>query len=169
MTAASKRASSNRKNTVIIALGGHGRGDDGVGLSVARLLSGKLAACCIIRGQNDPLAILNAWQGAALAVVVDAAVSESTPGTIHRLELEAAPLPRELARCSSHGVGLAEAVEIGRILGRMPERLIIYAVEAKNFDPGVVMTPAVSAAAVEVSRRIETDVSTMSAVLTAEV
>jgi hydrogenase maturation protease len=164
MTMLAKRVASNRKNTVIIALGSHGRGDDGVGLFVARLLSDKLAGCSIIRGQDDPMAILNAWQDAALAIIVDAAVSQSAPGTIHRLELDAAPLPRELARCSSHGVGLAEAVEIGRILGRMPERLIIYAVEADNFNHGVSMTKAVSAAAVEVSRRIEVDVAVNSAV-----
>ena len=163
MTTLTKHVDSKRKSAIVIALGSHGRGDDGVGLFVARLLSDKLTGCSIVRGQDDPMAILNTWQGAPLAVIVDAAVSQSTPGTIHRLELDAAPLPRELARCSSHGVGLAEAVEIGRILGRMPEKLIIYAVEADNFDPGVGMTKAVSAAAVEVSRRIEVDVAANSA------
>lgn len=148
-------SSDHCQRRVVIALGSEGRGDDGVGLWVAQQLTGKMDDCRIISGQDDCMGILNAWEGAAFSVVVDAANSETVPGTIHRLELDARPLPRELARCSSHGTGLAEAIELARILGRLPERLVIYAIEAQSFKPGDEMTPVVQQAARELVSRIQ--------------
>lgn len=160
MTVRETRPSHARLNAthepryVLIALGSHGRGDDGVGLHVAEQLTGRLEHCQIVSGQDDCMAILNAWEGAQLAIVVDAAVSKNKPGTIHRLELDVQLLPRELARCSSHGTGLAEAVELGRILKRMPAHLVVFAIEALSFSPGDDMTPAVRAAACDVADRV---------------
>lgn len=137
---------------VLIALGSHGRGDDGVGLRIAESLSSH--SFRVVCGQDDCMGIINAWDGASLAVVVDAACSGAAPGTIHRLELGTAPLPRDLARCSSHGTGLAEAVELAKVIDRLPSRLVIYAIEAASFSPGDAITPAVLASVANVSRRI---------------
>ena len=144
---------------VVIALGSRFRGDDGVGLSVAERLSGRLAGYTIVEGRNDAMAIVCAWENAALAVVVDAAVSGAAPGTIHRLEVDAGPLPRDIARCSSHGLGLAEAVELGKVLGRLPGRLVVYAVEAKTFEPGAALSAEVTAASEEVVLNVEAEVA----------
>lgn len=108
------------------------------------------------------MTILNAWDGAALAVIVDAAISGASPGTIHRLEAGAEPLPRDMARCSSHGLGLAEAVQLGRVLGRLPARLVIYAVEAKSLEPGAALSREVTAAAARVVRNIEAEIASVS-------
>lgn len=144
---------------VVIALGSEGRGDDGVGLAVARKLTGKLSNCRIISGQDDCMAIVNAWDGAIHSVVVDAANSGAKAGTIHRLSLDVTPLPRELARCSSHGTGLAEAIELARILGKLPRQLVIYAIEAHSFKPGDSMASLVEKAADEVACRIEEELT----------
>lgn len=147
------------KEVVVIALGSRFRGDDGVGPTVAERLNGRLAGCTIVEGRDDAMAIVSAWEGAALAVVVDAAVSGASPGTIHRSEVNAEPLPRDLARCSSHGLGLAEAVELGKVLGKLPGRLVIYAVEAKTFEPGAALSAEVTAAIGEVVLSVKAEVA----------
>ena len=101
--------------------------------------------CRIVEGCDDTLSLLNAWETAALAIVVDAAVAGSAPGTVHRLDGEESPAVKDLARCSSHGRGLAEAMQLGRLLGRLPGRLVIFAVEAKTFDIGAAPSPEITA------------------------
>jgi hydrogenase maturation protease len=67
-------------------------------------------------------------------VIVDAARSGAPAGTVHRLdeqELGSAGL-----RSSTHSFGVAEAVGLGRALGRLPERLDVYAIEGAGFDHG---------------------------------
>jgi len=138
----------------VIALGNRFRGDDGVGPLIADRLRAVSSGIAIVEGVDDSLAIINAWDDRALAVVVDAAASGAPPGTLHRRDLGRAPLPRELARCSSHGLGLAEAVELAGVLDRLPARLVIYAVEAADFTPGASLSPEVTAAADVATRQI---------------
>ncbi len=150
---------SGAKNIVVIALGNRFRGDDGIGPFVADRLNGRLDDCTIVEGCDDAMALVSAWESAALAVVIDAAVSGAIPGTIRRLEAGAQPLPRDLARCSSHGLGLAEAVELGKALGRLPARLVIFAVEAGTLEAGAALSPEVTVAADEVVRQVEAEIA----------
>ena len=147
------------EKVVVIALGSRLRGDDGVGPTVADGLQGRLDGCAIVEGREDALAIVTTWEGAELAVVIDAAAPETLPGTIHRLEVDAGPLPKDLARCSSHGLGLAEAIELGKVLGRLPAKLVIYAIEAGTFELGAGLSPEVTVAAEEVVRDVEAEIA----------
>ncbi|HUU71024.1 MAG TPA: hydrogenase maturation protease [Burkholderiales bacterium] len=159
---------------VVIALGNRFRGDDGIGPIIAERLKenaerlkntvadrpgGQVDGCTIVEGKDDAMALVSAWENAALAVVIDAAVSGAAPGTIRRLEAGAQPLSKDVARCSSHGLGLAEAVELGKALGRLPARLVIFAVEAGTLEQGGAMSPEVTAAADEVVRIVEAEVA----------
>lgn len=73
-------------------------------------------------------------------------VRASVPGTVHRLAGGGSLLPKALARCSSHGGGLAEAIALAEALGRRPPELVVFAVEAVSFEPGAPMTVAVAGA-----------------------
>src|ERR1700752_5325021 len=74
-------------NTVVIGIGNEYRSDDGVGLIVAAAINErKLPGVCVVVGTEDPMDLLDAWSGAALALVIDAAIaSPSTPGRIRRV------------------------------------------------------------------------------------
>ncbi len=152
---------------VVIALGNRFRGDDGIGPLVAQRLKQHLAkrpdertaGCTIVEGKDDAMALVSAWENAALAIVIDAAVSGASPGTIRRLDAGAHALPKDLARCSSHGLGLAEAVDLGKALGRLPARLVILAVEAATLEQGAPITPQVVAAADELVRDVEAEIA----------
>jgi hydrogenase maturation protease len=136
---------SEQADVVVIALGARHRGDDAVGPQVAAALRDGHPPCHIVEGCDDTLALLNAWDTAALAIVVDAAVSGAVPGTIHRLDGGTAPQVKDLSRCSSHGLGLAEAMQLGRVLDRLPARLIVFAIEAKSFELGTGLSQEVAA------------------------
>jgi len=165
---------SGADKVVVIALGNRFRGDDGIGpiiaerlkenaerlkKSVADRLGGRVGGYTIVEGKDDAMALVSAWENAALAVVIDAAVSGAAPGTIRRLEAGMQPLSKDVARCSSHGLGLAEAVELGKALGRRPGRLVIFAVEANTFEQGAAMSPEVSAVVEELVQTVEAEIA----------
>jgi hydrogenase maturation protease len=54
---------------------------------------------------------------------------------------------------SSHGLGVEQAVELARALGRLPRQLVVVGVEAAHFGTGPELTPAV-AAAIEPAARL---------------
>ena len=55
-------------------------------------------------------------------------------------------LPVELFRHSTHALGVADAVELGRELERLPRRLAVYGIEGERFDAGEGLTPIVEIA-----------------------
>ncbi|MBE3011674.1 hydrogenase maturation protease [Microbispora sp. NEAU-D428] len=130
--------------SVVIGLGSDLRGDDAAGLEVARLLRGTLPpSVAVVESSGDPAALVEAWSGAALAIVVDAVSSGAPPGTVHR-SLHTPVHPP--VRAGSHSLGLADAVELGRALGRLPDELVVAGIEGGDFSLGVPMTPPVLAA-----------------------
>lgn len=140
---------------VIVGVGNAFRRDDGAGPAVAERLAGRLPegiAVSVVPG--DAAAVLAAFEGAAWAVVVDATSSGTTPGTVRCFEAADGPLPAGLAGISSHGMGVAEAVELARALDCLPPRLTVYGIEGADFGMGEGLTPAVDAAVKDVAAEL---------------
>ncbi|MFO7775286.1 MAG: hydrogenase maturation protease [Candidatus Hydrogenedentota bacterium] len=134
------------------------RGDDGIGLLLARsvgALSRRRFAVCECTG--EPAALLEQWSGLDAAMLFDAVHSGGPPGAVFRVDVTETPLPDAFKQTSTHGFGVAEAVELSRALGVLPLRLLVYGVEAANFDHGAEMTPEVAAAIPEVVRMAARD------------
>jgi hydrogenase maturation protease len=139
----------------VVCVGNELRGDDAAGLAVLKLLEGKLpAGVRALACEGEPVALLSAWEGCHTAIVVDATQSGTEPGSIRRLAAHEAPLPDDVGRASTHVLGVAEAVELARALGRLPERTIVYGIEGASFDTGAPLTPEVAAAARAVAASI---------------
>jgi hydrogenase maturation protease len=120
----------------VIGVGNPWRGDDGAGLEVARRVGG-------VPYKGDGTGLIDVWDHAADVVVVDAAAAAVAPGTIHRFDAAASPLPARSLRSSSHHFGVADAVELARSLDRLPARLTVYAIEGEDFAAGHELSPAV--------------------------
>jgi hydrogenase maturation protease len=131
----------------LIGVGNQWRGDDAAGLVVARRLGG-------LAHEGDAIALLDAWAGAEHAIVIDAAESGSPPGTIHCFDAAAGPLPARALRSSTHAFGVADAVELGRALGRLPPRLEVYAIEGAGFALGAGLSPPVARAVAAMARSL---------------
>lgn len=128
---------------VIIGVGNPDRGDDGVGVVVAAI-AGALSGTPV-RTVNDPFDIVEAWGFADQAVVVDATRGASAPGAITVLDVTGGSFTPAYPSSSTHGLGVADAVALGRALGRMPRHLVVVGVEGAAFD-GIGLSPEVSAA-----------------------
>ena len=148
---------------LVACIGNPDRGDDGIGPLVAAKLEGQLPgdAALIVR-RGDMLALAGDFAGCGALVCVDAAAPMSSPGQIHRIDLTTEELPRELLSASTHGFGLADAVELARALGRAPPTIVIYAVEGACFDAGATLTHAVAGAADETARLVAAEVDRLS-------
>jgi hydrogenase maturation protease len=131
-------------STVVIGTGNEARHDDGAGLAVARQLRAAGIEAREARGDLSSLADL--WHDADRVILVDAVRSGARPGTLHRFDALAAPLPAVFARASTHALGVAEAVELARALGRLPDTLIVYGIEGAEFGLGEGLSPEVTAA-----------------------
>ena len=144
----------------VIGVGNAWRGDDAVGLLVARRLKAdQLPQVQIAECRATVTAVQEAWKDAAGVIVVDAVVSGGRPGAIYRFDAHGAGVPVQLSRSlSSHGWGVAEALALGNVFQELPPWLIIYGIEGKNFGPGQEVSPEVAAAIPEAARRIRREI-----------
>ena len=128
---------------IVIGVGNTWRRDDGAGPAVARAAGGVYT--------DDPARLLDLWNGEPHVVVVDACASGAPPGTIHRGDAGVLTHP-----ASTHGFGVAEAIELARALGRAPARLDLYGIEGADFGHGEGLTPSVTEAVGELARSLRT-------------
>jgi len=128
----------------IIGLGNEFRGDDAVGLLAARRLQGVIGDHAeVIEAEMAGVELLELMKGAPVAVLIDAVCSGQDPGTIHRLDVSSGSIAPELFPRSTHVVGVAEALELARVLGVLPPKVIVYGIEAADTEMGHPLSPQV--------------------------
>ena len=143
------------KRWLVIGIGNPDRSDDGAGHEVVRLLTGRAPAGVeLLCHRGEATALLGRLQRADAAWLIDAAASGVTPGTIRRFDAVAGALPSGLDAVSSHGLGLAQLIELARTLAALPHVCIVYAIEGGHFIAGAPLSPAVARAATTVADRI---------------
>jgi hydrogenase maturation protease len=126
---------------------------------VADRLQGTLpAGATLVVHEGEPTALIDAWDGADILWLVDAVASGAAPGTVHRLDASERELPAELFRASTHHVGVAEAVELARALGRLPRQTILFGIEGGSFEVGGELTGAVALAVDRVADAVREEV-----------
>lgn len=146
-------------STLVIGVGNPDRGDDGAGIAVLRRLRSRRAPGARLREcRGDASDLLAAWKGVERVILLDAALSGAHPGTVHRIEAHLEPLVEGLRSASSHGWGLAQAVEQARAQGRLPRSVVVYAIEGRAFHPGRDLSPSVRLAVERVERRVREEV-----------
>jgi len=145
---------------VVVGLGNLSRGDDAAGRQVARRLRREPPAGVeVVECEGEATTLLDAIEGAEAAWLVDACVSDGLPGAIHRFDAVSAPLPDLGFGLSTHGFGLAAAIELARALDRLPSRCVVYAIEGASFDQGAPLSPPIAAAVAEVAWRLRAEIA----------
>ncbi len=136
---------------LLIGCGNRNRGDDGAGVLVAERLRelGMPSEICT----GEALALIEAWSGFDDVVLVDAVVTGAPAGTVWRWEGPEVKI-QENSPVSTHGFGVAEAIKLARILGRLPKRLRVYGIEGRQFDAGSDVSPEALRAVEELTRQI---------------
>jgi len=132
---------------VVIGVGNAFRGDDAVGLAVAERVRGAVPSdVVVLECEQEPTRLVDAWEGADVAVVVDACAGDDAPGTVHRFDAGDGPLPARVFRSSTHAFGVGDAVELSRALGRLPARLVVYGIGGASFVAGAGLSDPVESA-----------------------
>jgi len=151
---------SPSRRVVVIGVGNEFRRDDGTGPAVVSRLRGLAPpGVDLVITDGEPTRLMEAWTGAALAVVVDAVRAEpSHPGRVYRIAVDR-PGAGAARTASSHGFGLDDAISLAEALDRMPGRLIVHAIEAADLTQGPGLSPSVENAVGAVVRAVLADVS----------
>ncbi|MEU7872093.1 hydrogenase maturation protease [Dactylosporangium sp. NPDC049140] len=154
-----------RPDAVVIGVGNPYRRDDGVGPAVvARLRAAGLPGVTLAESDGEACALILLWQQRRLAVLVDAVrIRPPHPGQVHRL-VTAWPVPGPLepdrGSSSTHTVALGDAVRLAGELGRLPARMLVFAIEAADLGYGAGLSPAVERAADKVAAEVAAEVRT---------
>jgi hydrogenase maturation protease len=147
------------RQILLAGLGNDYRGDDAVGLVVARRLKAIGGDNVrVVEESGEGATLIEAWKGADLVILIDAVHSGGVAGTIHRFDAETQPIPSRFFHYSTHAFSVAEAVELARALDQLPAKLIVYGIEGKTFDSGIGLSAEAEAAADEVLRRVREEV-----------
>lgn len=151
-----------RPPIVIIGIGNVYRNDDGIGIRTLELLRDTtMSDVELVEAGPGTSGLVDIWESRELAIVVDATLSASAPGTIRRIEPCKDPLPRHLFGGSTHNLGLCEMVGLGQTIDRMPKRLIVYGIEGRDFGFGAEISSEAEAAAIKVAEEIVAVISGM--------
>ncbi|MDH4098713.1 MAG: hydrogenase maturation protease [Nitrospira sp.] len=128
----------------IIGIGNLFRGDDAVGLLAARRLRERLDGSVeVLEAEGDGLALLDLMEGADQVMLIDAVKGGGQSGATVRLDLSVESRWGRLVPCSTHALGIAEAIDLARVLGRLPKGMILYGIEIESLESGAGLTASV--------------------------
>lgn len=148
-----------RPRRMVIGVGNPDRGDDGAGRAVVRGLCGTLPDDVeIVEHEGETTGLVGLLDGAAAAFLIDACASGTPAGTVRRYDVAERSLPAASFGLSSHGLGLAEAIELARALGCLPPCCVVYAIESLSFAIGAPLSPPVAAAVGDVVARVSAEI-----------
>ena len=107
---------------------GSPHGNDAVGWRVADELRASVSESVEVFQVREPTQLLSLPGNYTRVWIVDACRSSQPPGTISHIAWPNDQIGRNWA-LSGHGVNLAEVLELGTTLGRLPDETILYTVD----------------------------------------
>lgn len=145
--------------TMVIGIGNDFGSDDAAGLIAVEHLRRIVGNHVRILAQSgDGTLLIESWKGQEKVVLIDAALSDKTPGAIHRFQVDTFPLPGKFHCYSTHQLGVSEAIELARALKQLPRNLIVFAIEGKYFGPGKGLSAEVAQSIPELVKRVKREV-----------
>lgn len=137
-------------SATVLCIGNAIAGDDGAGAAVYdELRTRGLPAAVQVKFLGlGGIDLLEQLAGETILVVVDAVQLGAECGTVHVLAWEQLPM-MNVRPVSGHGIGVKEAIEVGRKLypERMPQQIWLVGIEGLCFDQlGEKLSAAVAAA-----------------------
>ena len=149
----------SKKTTVVIGIGNADRGDDAIGLLVARRLRDvTLPDVHVYESSGDPAGLMEKWGTGQSVIAIDAMVTGGEPGSIRIIDaFEIDATAAMFHSQSTHAFGLAEAVRLARALESLPSHFTVVGIEGQSFEVGAPLSPLVGSAlkqAVEAVNRL---------------
>ena len=108
-------------------------------------LEGRLPRDVVLAVARTPLDLTDHWSGHDFAIVIDAVRGVDPPGTVSVVQVGKSPIAPTTGPGGTHGLGVAEVVELARATGSLPAQVTLVGVAAEQFALGAPMSPAVAA------------------------
>jgi hydrogenase maturation protease len=103
---------------------------------------------------GEGLGLMASWAGSDDVILIDAVVTGAAAGAIAVWDGTLGPMAFVTRGRTTHAFGVAEAVELARVLGRLPRRLSIYGIEGRRFDLGCAPCAEVAEAVERLARQL---------------
>jgi hydrogenase maturation protease len=141
------------KKIVVLGVGNRLMGDDGFGPRIIEALEKREMPSNVelIDAGVGGMAILSWIENTDKVIIIDSVqTNNELPGTVYRFTDKELP-PSDMFMLSLHDLNLVDTINIGRVVQKMPDEIVILGVEVKRiaqFDDR--LTPEVEAAVAEV-------------------
>lgn len=143
----------------IIGLGNSLRGDDGVGLHVARRVKEMLGPeSDVVEAEMLGLEVLELMKDRELVILVDGTRTGAPAGTLHRWDVSNQTPPQNPFSHSTHAINALDAIDLARVLGELPACTIMYGVEIGQDEAGTSLSQPLAEAVESAARRIAREV-----------
>lgn len=138
-------------------------GNDQIGWEIIELLKQRkhiqqyIPKFLSIESHDRPgVRLLEIMKEANTIFLIDAVVSDNAIGTIYRFENEEI---KEL-KCllSTHGIGVAQTLELGRALNQLPNHIIFYGIEINSTELSCRISLLIESAIHQVVECIESEI-----------
>ncbi len=119
---------------VVIGVGHRNRADDGIGPAVVDALSHRTDRVTTVVREGDLAVLPMLWERDDDVVIVDASLAKpERVGELH--EIDSDHLLSSLG-LSTHGLNVADAIQLAERIGRAPARLRVVGIGARDFGHG---------------------------------
>ena len=142
-------------DTLVLGVGNPVLTDDVVGFRVAHLIKEAKPELTVIETAEAGLTLLELISGYQHVIIIDSVkTGRSQPGTLHQLTLD--EIDPSWNFCSTHGIDIRMAFELGRKLDyKLPGKISIYGIEVEdNTNFGEKCTEKVEQSIPQIAREI---------------
>ena len=131
---------------LVLGVGNILMGDEGIGVRVIESLKESRIpdGVELFDGGTASLELLSIFSDRRKLIVVDAIKGGQESGAVYRFNFEDLTYQREFAT-SLHQLGIIDTLSQARILGCLPEEVIIIGVEPARIAPGLELSPEMTA------------------------
>lgn len=148
----------HRAPILVLGIGNTLLRDEGVGVRVIEAMREMALppGVELVDGGTAGADLLDIISNRRKVIVIDAVDAGLEPGTILRLHVEdLASAGRPLV--SLHEIALTETLAAARIIGSMPDEVIIWGIQPKDLRPGDVLSAEVASAVPRLVKRVLVD------------
>jgi hydrogenase maturation protease len=125
----------------VIGIGSPFGADQAAWRAIDLLQGADLTGCELIKLDRPGSDLLHYFEGVEDVVLIDAVLADQAPGTAVSLQRDALALAA--CRTSSHGFGVAEALQLAARLELLPPRLLLIGIQV---GPNLDLVPEISKA-----------------------
>ena len=136
----------------VIAIGSP-HGDDQVAWRLVERLRMREGINASVVALADPSQVHDYIDGCERLIIVDACASGDSPGMVTRMEWPNARIDRRHSH-STHGFGLADALQLADQLDRLPPQVVVFGIELSQCQPLGSLSGIVESALCELEEKI---------------